>query len=168
MRDHEYPKHLEFTELIELHNGYAIHWAVSRSDVHPEKWIGHFRAIKEATATIRGSIIDLQDSEAAAQNRAIDDAKFFVDEALVDQGRATLDHWENGDYRVYGYAVPAAGGGFHPAYVVDRARGIPDAPRIAVKFRVVTSQVCEFEGIAKVMALSHGDQRVNSGQDLLF
>lgn len=168
MRNQGYPRHLDYTQLAEPYNGYSIHWAVSRSDSQPDKWMGHFLALKEATATIRGSVIDLQDSEHAARARAIDDAQFFVDEALADQGRSTLDPWEVGDYRVYGYAVPAIGGGFHPAYVVDRFRGIPDAPQIAVKFRVIQDQVCETEGLAKVMAVSHGDQRVKSGQGLLL
>jgi len=129
---------------------------------------GHFRALKAGAETVRGSVGDQQDSEHAARDRAIDDAKFFVDEAIADEGRSGLNPWEVGDYHVYGYAVPANGGGYHPAYVIDRFRGIPDAPRIAVKFHEVPSQVCETEALAKIMAVSHGDNRVRNGLDLSF
>lgn len=167
MRNQEYPRQLHYTQLADPYNGYSIHWAVNRSDSDPNKWMGHFRALKDGAPTIHGSVVNLQDDEYAARSRAIEDAEFFVDEALAEQGRSTLDPWEVGDYRVYGYAVPALGRGFHPAYVVDRFRGIPDAPQIAVRFRVILNQVVETEGLAKVMAVSHGDQRVKSGLELL-
>jgi hypothetical protein len=163
MRNDAYPKTLNFTELHDRYRDYIIEWAVSPSTSEPGRWMGHFRARKDNTKTLSGSIGDLQNSEHAAQEEAIDVAKFFVDEAIAEQSGKPLNPWDEGDYQVYGQTVPAPGGGYFPAYVIDRVRGIPDAPKIVVKFYEVRSQVCETESLARVMAISHAVHRIRSG-----
>jgi len=80
--------------------------------------------------------------------------------------RESVNPWDEGDYRVRGRAVKAADGGFWPAYSIDRVRGIPDAPKQAAALHEVRSQSFSTKGLAEMMAVSHGVQRVRT-QDRL-
>jgi hypothetical protein len=154
---------INFTEVHDLHHGYIIEWAVTPSDSEPGRWVGHFRARKDGAKTLTGSIGAIQGTEHDAEAEAIDAAKFFVEEAVSESGEKSLNPWEEGDYRVYGQAVPAPAGGFFPAYVIDRVRGTTDTPKIVVPFYEVRSQLCETESLARIAAISHGLNRIRSG-----
>lgn len=77
---------LDYTQQPETYEGYMVEWATSRSRSHPGKWMGHFRAYKDDTPTIFGSVANLQDSEADARNKAVDIAEAKIDEALAAKG----------------------------------------------------------------------------------
>lgn len=55
----------------------------------------------------------------------------------IDTPRAPVNPWDEGDYRIYGSAVPAPDGNFWPAYRIERLRGIPNAPQLAVPLHEV-------------------------------
>lgn len=75
-------------------------------------------------------------------------------------GRKSLNPWEHGDYRIYGFSLRAPAGGFFPVYSIDRFRGTEDAPRLVVDRCVVESQICPTEDLARLMAIEHGKNRL--------
>ncbi|MEH6434317.1 hypothetical protein [Massilia sp. DD77] len=83
MRNDPDKQHLDYTMLLEPYEGYTVEWATSRSRSEQGKWMGHFRAYKDETPTIFGSVANLQNSEADAQNKAVEIAKAKVDEAVA-------------------------------------------------------------------------------------
>ncbi|MBD8725745.1 hypothetical protein IFT43_20485 [Oxalobacteraceae sp. CFBP 13708] len=83
MRNNEYKQNIDYTQIFEKYEDYIIEWAISRSQSEPGRWLGHFRAYKDDTPTIFGSVINLQDSEADAQNTAVRIAKAKIDEAIA-------------------------------------------------------------------------------------
>jgi hypothetical protein len=74
----------------------------------------------------------------------------------------SVNPWAEGDYRVYGYAIPAPDGTYWPAYIIERIQGISDAPKKAVELLQVDIQTFATQGLAKMMAVSHGLQRVRN------
>jgi hypothetical protein len=74
----------------------------------------------------------------------------------------SVNPWTEGDYRIYGYAVRTPDGDYWPAYVIERVRGIPDAPKKAVELHQVELQTFATQGLAKMMAVSHGVERVRT------
>ncbi len=74
----------------------------------------------------------------------------------------SLNPWDEGDYRIYGRVVEAPDGAFWPAYSIERIRGIPDAPKQAAAFHEVRAQSFTTRGLAEMMAISHGVQRVRT------
>ena len=67
-----------------------------------------------------------------------------------------------GEYRVYGFAILSPDGGYCPAYRIERVRGISDAPKEAVALHQVRGRAFATEGLAKMMAVSHGVERVRA------
>jgi hypothetical protein len=82
MRNDAEPKDIVYTMLLEKYRGYTIEWAITPARSNQGKWMSHFRAWKEGAETLRGSVGDLQDNEADAQNTATRVATAKVDEAL--------------------------------------------------------------------------------------
>jgi hypothetical protein len=74
----------------------------------------------------------------------------------------SVNPWTEGDYRVYGYAIRTPDGNYWPAYVIERVQGIPDAPKKVVELHQVELQTFATQGLAKMMAVSHGVQRVRT------
>ncbi|WP_208281171.1 hypothetical protein [Massilia oculi] len=74
----------------------------------------------------------------------------------------SVNPWDEGDYRIHGRVVEAPDGGFWPAYSIERIRGIPDAPKQAAAFHEVRAQSFTTRGLAEMMAISHGVQRVRT------
>jgi hypothetical protein len=74
----------------------------------------------------------------------------------------SVNPWTEGDYRVYGYAIPAPDGTYWPAYIIERIQGISDAPKKAVELHQVDIRTFATQGLAKMMAVSHGLQRVRT------
>ena len=79
----QYPDNLNYTMLGEDYKGYTIMWAVTRSRSDPGKWLGHFRAIKDETPTIFGSLGASEATDGRAQDKAIEAAKSMVDDAVA-------------------------------------------------------------------------------------
>lgn len=78
----------------------------------------------------------------------------------------SINPWDEGDYRVYGFAALALDGNYWPAYIIERIHGIPDAPQQAVALSQVELQSYATEELAKMMAVSLAVARVRS-QDRL-
>jgi len=76
-----------------------------------------------------------------------------------------INPWSDGDYRVYGYAIPAPDGDFWPAYLIQRISGLPDAPNRAIALHQVETQTFATTGLAKMVAVSHGVDRVRTMND---
>ena len=74
----------------------------------------------------------------------------------------SVNPWTEGDYRVYGYAIRTPDGTYLPAYIIERIQGIPAAPKRAVALHQVEIQTFVTQGLAKMMAVSHGVQRVRT------
>ena len=74
--------------------------------------------------------------------------------------RDSVNPWDEGDYRVYGFAILASGGGFWPAYSIERIHGIPDAPKEVVALHEIQARSFDSEELAKIMGVSHGVYRV--------
>jgi hypothetical protein len=74
----------------------------------------------------------------------------------------SVNPWDEGDYRIHGRVVEAPNGGFWPAYSIERIRGIPDAPKQAAALHEVRAQSFTTRGLAEMMAISHGVQRVRT------
>lgn len=86
----------------------------------------------------------------------------------IDTGRRhreTLNPWDEGDYKVYGYAVKLPGGVFGPAYVIDRVRSTSDVPKVVVPLHEIRSEACKSENEAKLRAIEHGVNRVRTDPD---
>jgi hypothetical protein len=71
-----------------------------------------------------------------------------------------LNPWDEGDYRIYGLAVLTPCDGYLPAYLIERVRGIPNPPKRAAHLHEVDVRPCATAELAKLMAVSHGVQRV--------
>jgi hypothetical protein len=78
----------------------------------------------------------------------------------------SFNPWDEGDYRVYGYAAVTPDGNYWPAYQIDRVHGIPSPPQQAVPLHQVKEQSFATEDLAKMMAVSLGVARVRA-QDRL-
>jgi hypothetical protein len=76
-----------------------------------------------------------------------------------------INPWSDGDYIVYGYAIPAPDGDFWPAYLIQRVSGLPDAPNRAIALHQVETQTFATTGLAKMVAVSHGVDRVRTMSD---
>jgi len=74
----------------------------------------------------------------------------------------SVNPWTEGDYRVYGYAIRTPDGDYWPAYEIERIHEISDAPKKAVSLHEVQIQTFATQGLAKMMAVSHGVQRVRT------
>lgn len=74
----------------------------------------------------------------------------------------SVNPWTEGDYRVYGYAIHTPDGNYLPAYEIERIQGISDAPKKVVSLHQVKIQTFATQGLAKMMAVSHGVQRVRT------
>jgi hypothetical protein len=74
----------------------------------------------------------------------------------------SVNPWTEGDYRIYGYAIETPDGNYWPAYMIERIHGIPDVPKKAVALHRVELQIFATQGLAKMMAVSHGVQRVRT------
>lgn len=74
----------------------------------------------------------------------------------------SVNPWIEGDYCVYGYAIRSPDGNYWPAYVIERVQGVSDAPKKAVALHQVEIQTFATQGLAKMMAVSHGVQRVRT------
>ena len=72
----------------------------------------------------------------------------------------SINPWNEGDYRIYGYAIKAPDGGYWPTYSIERIQGVPDAPRQVVRLHEVRAQSFLTEALAEMMAVSHGVHRV--------
>ena len=66
------------------------------------------------------------------------------------------------NYRVYGYAIPTPHGIYWPAYIIERIQGVSDAPKKAVELHQVDTQTFATQGLAKMMAVSHGLRRIRT------
>lgn len=78
----------------------------------------------------------------------------------------SINPWTEGDYRAYGYAIRTPDGNYWPAYVIERVQGIPDAPKKVVTLHQVKIQTFASQGLAKMMAVSLGVQRVRTKERL--
>lgn len=74
--------------------------------------------------------------------------------------------WDEGDYRVYGLAALAPDGSYWPAYLIERIRGIPNAPQQAAALSQVEVESYMTEELAKKAAVSLAVARVQN-QDRL-
>jgi len=74
----------------------------------------------------------------------------------------SVNPWTEGDYLIYGYAVRTPAGDYWPAYVIERVQGIADVPKKAVELHQVEFQTFATQGLAKMMAVSHGVERVRN------
>lgn len=72
----------------------------------------------------------------------------------------SVNPWDEGDYRIHGFAIPAPDGGFWPAYSIDRVHGMPDIPKEVVALHEVRARAFDSEELAKIMGVSHGVHRV--------
>jgi hypothetical protein len=72
----------------------------------------------------------------------------------------SVNPWTEGDYRVYGYAIRRPDGTYCSAYTIERFQGIPGAPKKAL--HQVDIRTFATQGLAKMMAISHGIQRVHA------
>jgi len=78
----------------------------------------------------------------------------------------SVNPWDEGPYRIHGFAVPAPDGDYWPAYLIERVQGIADAPQVAVKLHEVEVQTFATEELAKMMAVSYGVNRVRNQDGL--
>ena len=78
----------------------------------------------------------------------------------------SVNPWNEGDYRVYAFAIPSPEGGYWPAYRIERIQGILDAPKEAAALHPVEAQTYVSQRLAKMMGVSHGVQRVRTNDDL--
>ena len=74
----------------------------------------------------------------------------------------SINPWDEGDYRVYGFAARAPDGNYWPAYLIERVRGIPNAPQQAAPLNQVEVQSYVTEELAKMMAVSLAVVRVRN------
>jgi len=73
--------------LGENYLGYRIEWATTPSRDQPTKWLGHFHAFKDSHPTVRGSLVNPQNSAADAHMRIIRVARVRIDEMILRQER---------------------------------------------------------------------------------
>ena len=82
----KYPDNLNYTQEESEYEGYRIEWAINPSRSEPGKWMSHFRATKDDTPTIFGSLGISEPTEGHAQDKAIEAAKSMIDEAVASKG----------------------------------------------------------------------------------
>ena len=78
---------MEFTMLGEKYLGYRIEWATTPSQDQPTKWLGHFHAFKDSHPTVRGSLVNPQNSAEDAHMQVIRVARVRIDETVLRQDR---------------------------------------------------------------------------------
>lgn len=79
-----------------------------------------------------------------------------------------VNPWDEGDYRIYGLAALGPNNGYLPAYLIERVRGIPDAPKRAAPLHEIDVHPYASAELAKLMGISHGVQRVRARDRLDF